>query len=144
MGRPPKPVEQKRALGNPGKRALPKEGEVQVLPASSGVPEPHRPLGDAGLQLWERIWSAGIQWISPQTDVELLLMTCESLDEREQLREIVMASGESKDRRALRLLNGEITSNLSMLGFSPVDRARLGVAEVTRRSKLEELMAKHG
>lgn len=144
MGRPPKPIEQKRMLGNPGKRALPKEGEVQVLPASGAVPEPHRPLGDAGYAMWDRIWGAGIQWISPQTDIELLLMTCESLDEREQLREIVQASGDPKDRRALRYLNAEITSNMSMLGFSPVDRARLGVAEVTRRSKLEELMAKHG
>ena len=144
MGRPPKPIEQKRMLGNPGKRALPKEGEVQVLPASGAVPEPHRPLGDAGDAMWDRIWGAGIQWISPQTDIELLLMTCESLDEREQLREIVQASGDPKDRRALRYLNAEITSNMSMLGFSPVDRARLGVAEVTRRSKLEELMAKHG
>ena len=144
MGRPPKPIEQKRMLGNPGKRALPKEGEVQVLPASGAVPEPHRPLGDAGYAMWDRIWGAGIQWISPQTDIELLLMTCESLDERSRLMELVASSGESKDRRACRALNSEITSNLSMLGFSPVDRARLGVAEVTRRSKLEELMAKHG
>ena len=144
MGRPPKPIEQKRMLGNPGKRALPKQGEVQVLPASGAVPEPHRPLGDAGYAMWDRIWGAGIQWISPQTDIELLLMTCESLDERARLMELVASSGESKDRRALRALNSEITSNLSMLGFSPVDRTRLGVAEVTRRSKLEELMAKHG
>jgi hypothetical protein len=29
-----------------------------------------------------------------------------------------------------------------LLGFSPADRARLGLAEVKRQSKLDELMAK--
>jgi len=31
-------------------------------------------------------------------------------------------------------------SNLSLLGFTPSDRSRLGVAEVKTESKLEELM----
>jgi hypothetical protein len=33
-----------------------------------------------------------------------------------------------------------ITSNLSLLGFTPTDRTRLGIAEVKVASKLEELM----
>jgi hypothetical protein len=33
-------------------------------------------------------------------------------------------------------------SNLSLLGFSPSDRSRLGLAEVKKMSKLEELMTK--
>ena len=38
-----------------------------------------------------------------------------------------------------------IHSGLGLLGFTPADRARLGLAEVRRQSKLEELMArKHG
>jgi hypothetical protein len=35
-----------------------------------------------------------------------------------------------------------ISSNLSMLGFTPTDRTRLGIAEVKAASKLEELMRK--
>ena len=35
-----------------------------------------------------------------------------------------------------------IISNLSLLGFTPTDRSRLGVAEVKRETKIEELIAK--
>ena len=45
-------------------------------------------------------------------------------------------------RRGLRELDKLIVSNLSLLGFSPTDRMRLGVAEVKKQSKLEELLAK--
>ena len=141
-GRPPKPVEVKRALGNPGKRPLPDVRVVEVLPAASSVPAPSRPLGADGFELWHRIWLAGLSWISPQTDVELLLMTCESLDERAFLMEQVAESREAKDRRALRALNSEIVSNLSLLGFTPADRSRLGVAEVKAKSRLEEMQAR--
>ena len=45
-----------------------------------------------------------------------------------------------KLRRGLRELDKQIVSNLSLLGFTPSDRTRLGVAEVKAQSKLEELM----
>lgn len=140
-GRPAKPIEQKRLLGNPGKRALPKEGSLVVLPMALERPEPHRELGEAGLALWERVWEKGLAWISPGSDVELLQMTCEMLDEREHLRRLVAEFGERDDRRSLRELDRQIVSNLSLLGFSPSDRSRLGVAEVKARSALEELRA---
>jgi len=35
-----------------------------------------------------------------------------------------------------------IVSNLSLLGFTPADRSKLGVAEVKAQTKLEELMEK--
>jgi hypothetical protein len=35
-----------------------------------------------------------------------------------------------------------ISANLSMLGFTPSDRTRLGIAEVKAASKLEELLAR--
>jgi hypothetical protein len=41
----------------------------------------------------------------------------------------------------LRELEKSIRSNLSVLGFTPTDRMKLGVAEVQKMSKLEELMA---
>ena len=53
MGRPPKPIEQKRALGNPGKRPLPTEGSLVLLPSMYEVPEPPRPLvTEAAKALW--------------------------------------------------------------------------------------------
>lgn len=139
-GRPPKPIEQKRLLGNPGKRPLP-NGTLE-LPRASETPEPHRPLLKYGQELWDKVWDAGVNWISPNTDMELLLMTCEMVDERWNLRVKVMQTDDARLRRGLRDLDRLIVSNLSLLGFTPSDRSKLGVAEVKAQTKLEELMAK--
>jgi hypothetical protein len=141
-GRPSKPIEQKRLLGNPGKRALPDEGTIALIPMATSTPEPTRPLLKYGRELWDKVWDTGINWISPNTDTELLLMTCEMIDERWNLRVRVMTDNDPKDRRGLRELDRAIVSNLSLLGFSPSDRSRLGIAEVKKMSKLEELMAR--
>ena len=141
-GRPPKPVEQKRLLGNPGKRALPDQNEIEILPAATEIPDPTRPLLKPGRELWVRVWGSGINWISPDTDLELLLMTCEMVDERWNLRIKVMQSDDMQMARRLDNLTRLIVGNLSLLGFSPSDRSRLGVAEVKKQSKLEELMAR--
>lgn len=141
VGRPPKPTERKRATGNPGKRALPKESEVVVIPAALDIPEPSRPLGRHGKAWWDTVWQIGINWISPSTDLEIMLMTAELIDERWNLRIQVMTKGEARDRRALRDLERLIGSNLSQLGLTPADRARLGLAEVKRMSKIAELKA---
>ena len=143
MSNPPKPIELKRKLGNPGKQVLPKESDVILIPAVDAIPEPHRQLFDAGLEMWNRTWRMGQLWISPNTDVELLLMTCEMLDERVRLRAFVWNNPEAwRERKALRELEKNITNSLSLLGFTPTDRSRLGVAEVKAKSKLEELRAR--
>jgi hypothetical protein len=70
-------------------------------------------------------------------------MTCEMLDERVRLRAYVWNNPEAwRERKALRELEKNITNSLSLLGFTPTDRSRLGVAEVKAKSKLEELRAK--
>ena len=139
-GRPSKPIEQKRLLGNPGKRAMPDENSVVLLQQVEETPEPPRPLLKYGNDLWERVWSMGATWVSDKTDLELLTMTCEMVDERWNLRVKVMQSDDAVMRRGLRELDRQIVSNLSLLGFTPSDRSRLGVAEVKAKSKLEELM----
>ena len=141
-GRPPKPVEMKRQEGNPGKRKLPDEKNIVLMQQVQTVPEPTRPLLKYGMELWERIWGMGATWISDKTDIELLMMTCEMIDERWNLRIKVMQSDDAKLRRGLRELDKQIVSSLSLLGFTPADRARLGWAEVKAKSKLEELLAK--
>jgi hypothetical protein len=141
-GRPAKPIEQKRLLGNPGKRALPDQSSITLIPMADSTPEPTRPLLKYGRELWDKVWDTGINWISPNTDTELLLMTCEMIDERWNLRVQVMTNNDPKDRRGLRELDKAIVSNLSLLGFSPSDRSRLGLAEVKKMSRLEEIIAK--
>jgi len=143
-GRPSKPIEQKRLLGNPGRRPLPDSSAIAILPAIQEVPEPSRPLLKYGRELWDKVWDVGAPWISPNTDIELLLMTCEMIDERWNLRVKVMQSDDARMRRGLRELDRQIISNLSLLGFTPSDRSRLGVAEVKAVSKLEALRQRLG
>jgi hypothetical protein len=94
------------------------------------------------MDLWARVWQVGSPWISELSDYELVLLTCESVDERSELRAAVLSEGDPRLRKALRDLEGQITKCLSLLGFSPTDRTRLGVAEVRERNPLEELIAR--
>jgi hypothetical protein len=139
MPNPPKPVEQKRLVGNPGRRPLPDSASTITLFAGSR--EPLAPLGEAGQALWDCVFSEGELWISPRTDVAWLQVVCELLDRREVLKAEWTAD---PTNRALNmsLLETEklVQSGLGLLGFTPADRSRLGVAEVKAKSKLEELM----
>jgi len=141
MPNPPKPLEQKRKLGNPGKQKLPNAEQTLALP--SGYVDPPRPLEFAGQQLWDAAFKHGGTWISSNTDVPLLTLTCEQLDRRQELRSAIAENG--LDRQLIMSINETeklISSNLGLLGFSPADRTRLGLAEVKTQSKLQELMAK--
>ncbi len=142
MPNPPKPNELKRKLGNPGKRPLPELKNVITLPMAYETPIPPRPLGSEGLKLWNRIWDSGKTWISPDTDIELVTILCESMDERTQLRLAVLRGTDWRDRVALRSLEGQLVSILSTLGLNPTQRGRLGVAEVKARGALEDLLSK--
>jgi hypothetical protein len=138
MANPAKPLEQKRALGNPGKRKLPDVNGTVSLRA--GFVEPHQPLDWAGLLLWNRVFGVGQTWISPQSDVELLLLTCKQLD-----RQIVLerAFFEKPDdfhiHRQLLDLESAIVNNLGKLGLTVDARSKLGLAEIKAESKMEQL-----
>jgi P27 family predicted phage terminase small subunit len=151
-GRPPKPVEQKRATGNPGKRTLktaPLPGEG--LAGSANVPS-SPDLGPAGLALWVHVWEAGRSWLSPDSDRTIITLLCQAQDEAELLRTGIN-SGEyprvythangsivtSPYVSQLKELRTQITSWLAAIGFSPSDRSRLGLAEVRVRDELDEL-----
>jgi hypothetical protein len=115
-GRPPKPIEQKRLLGNPGKRAMPDENSVVLLPMVEHAPEPTRPLLKYGQELWDRIWGMGATWVSDKTDIELLMMTCEMIDERWNLRVKVMQSDDAAMRRGCVSLTGRLFRTFRCLG----------------------------
>lgn len=140
MPNPAKPVEKKRQLGNPGRRPLPKPGELAQLDA--GYIPPFRPLKYAGLQLWDSVFRHGELWIARRTDTHLLLMTCEQLDRREEIRSLIIEKQDWHLYKQLNDLERLISSNLGLLGFTPSDRTRLGLAEVKAQSKLEELMSR--
>ena len=142
MPNPAKPIEQKRLLGNPGKRAMPKSENTIAI--QGGWVEPLRPLEYAGKQLWDSVFKNGELWVSSRTDIHLLQMTCEQLDRREMLNSLLV--DEPTDKNLLmRIAEIEklITSNLGLLGFTPSDRSRLGLAEIKAKSKLQELLERN-
>lgn len=150
MARPgptPLPVERKRVLGNPGKERLPApRGFVEP---SVVVPSPPKGLRrKATLERWERIWRAGRQWLAPESDAELVTLVCEGFEDREALRRTVRREGWTFRTEKgyvgphpavtqLRALEKQLTDWLSLLGFTPADRSRLGLAEVRRISELD-------
>lgn len=140
MVNPAVPVEKKRQLGNPGKRALP--GEDAIVLHSGRVPAPDD-LGRAGRELWSRVFDEGEIWVSPRLDVTLLERVCRALDRAVVLDELFMA--DPTDRKIVMSINETdkvIMSGLGVLGFTPSDRAKLGLAEIKRQSKFDELMAR--
>jgi P27 family predicted phage terminase small subunit len=154
-GRPPKPNEVKRALGNPGGGPLPAPpAPGEGLPAAVSVPSAPE-LQAAGRQLWEEVWSAGRRWLSVESDHRIVLMLCQAHDEAEVCR-LMLARGDVP--RFYELPNGsfvthpivvqlkdlrtQMTAWLAALGFSPADRARLGLGEVRVVDALDELKAR--
>ena len=125
--------------GNPGKRPI--RTNDGLAPLEYGYVEPLRPLEAAGLQLWNEIFGAGELWISIRTDTQLVQMVCEQLDRREWLRDYIKSHPD--EWHMVKQLNDTetmIVKNLSLLGFTPADRTRLGLVSAKTKSKLQELL----
>lgn len=152
-GRPSKPVEAQRALGNPGHRSMPAAPMPgQALEGVSSLPKPPADLGPSGLDLWFHVWEAGRQWLAPASDRTIVTLLCQAEDELQSMR-LAFLTGEAE--RTYVTSNGSIVSHpyiaqmkdlraqmtawLAALGFSPADRARLGLAEVRVRDAIDEL-----
>jgi len=138
MPNPGKSPELKKKLGSRHAGVEPVMDVVEI----NHVPEPLRRLEDSGLELWKQAFITRQTWLK-DTDLELLQVTCEQLDERDALRIYVLDNIEAwHERSALRVLERDIATNLKELGFTPTARQKLGIQEVKARSKLEELMAR--
>ena len=140
-GRPRKPVEQKRALGNPGRRPLPKLSTVSVLPMADGTPPPPTDLLLEGRDLWERAWNQAITWLSPVSDFKQVEHACRLADDLAVARKIYRTTRSGQDGRLVVHLSTEFMKALGTLGFTPSSRSQLGVAEVKRVSALEQLLS---
>lgn len=150
MGRPTKPTELKRKLGNPGKQKLPEP--VLVLPASGAPPPAPVGLRARGKATWARYWTLGAGWLSPTTDRELLARLCRLYDDEDALSRQVRREGftvvsgrgamQNPALLSLRKTQELITRLEGLCGFTPSDRSRLGMAEVQRTSKLDALIEK--
>ena len=148
-GPPPQPAELHRAKGNPSRKKLPPVSNVIALPAVAQDAPDH--LGPQGKELWAHMRSIAT-WIS-ESDRGSLLMLCEKWDRRADLVARLQSSdpvlytdkGYAYANPIVGMLSTvetEIVKLLSLLGLTPADRSRLGVAEVKRASALDELIAK--
>jgi hypothetical protein len=138
-GRPPVPTERKRALGTLRADRMPK-GESYELLQRASAPEPPEGLEGKGLEFWFLVFEQA-RWISHSTDSKLVEIASEEIQEREQLRALVLEDPlNNKLRASLRALDKSLITNLALMGFTPADRSRLGFAEVKTENKLEELM----
>lgn len=132
-GRPPKPAEEKRRLGNPGRRPLASGAELALV-----EPLPTTMADQTPAEAFERVMQAGVHWLAT-TDAPSVALLRDLLEERGELRAAIDAG--LGDRRHLRDLDKQITSLMSCLGFDPAARSRLGLAEVKAASKLEAMRA---
>lgn len=153
-GRPSKPLERKRATGrtpttDSGGRKLPAvrtevDKTVVVPPSPTGLKE-------RGEVEWANIWTAGAAWLHPDQDYPWVEIIARAWDEIEAFRERVEADGLIQKGSQgqviahpliaeVRRAESVIMKALSTLGFSPSDRARLGLAEIKRQSALKDFM----
>ena len=142
-----KPNEIKRRNGNPGKQKLPDLNKVIALPRFAAEPPAH--LTETGITLWREILNLA-PWIA-NTDGTILLELCEKMELKKQIQDqlkpenfiLFTDKGYAYQNPLFGMLStvqGDIVKNLSLLGLTPSDRSKLGVAEVKARGKLEELL----
>lgn len=141
-GRPPKPNEIKRLMGNPGGRPLPDLNVITHLPMAREIPEPPASLNQSGLDLWNRAWGVAVTWLSPVSDIEAIKNASHLADANEAARDRYMVSTEPADAKAYVAINKAYTDALTSLGFDPVSRSRLGVAEVRAATSIDKLLEK--
>ena len=96
-----------------------------MLPAGEGW------MMEEPLVVLEEVLADGVVWLA-RTDEVMLVMLREAL----KLYERATNAGSLRDQIAAQQ---NVVSMLSVLGFSPTARARLGLAKVATVSKLEQL-----
>jgi P27 family predicted phage terminase small subunit len=149
-GRPRKPTELKRLLGNPGRGKLPDKNKIIMLPQSQSLPPTH--LNKTQQAKWIDLRSKA-PWIAT-TDEHLLTSLVEKMTRQKQLSEELKKSkfvlytdkGYAYANPLFGMLSTiemEIFKLLCQLGLTPVDRSKMGVAEVKARTKLEELLSQN-
>jgi hypothetical protein len=139
-GRPAKPAELKRILGNPGRRPLPDLNNITHLPMAREIPPTPDGLGVQGINLWDKAWTIAVTWLSPDTDINTVKNAAFLADANEAARNKYMNTLEANDARAFVQVNKAFTDALSSLGFDPVSRSRLGVAEVRAATSIDKLL----
>lgn len=151
MARRHEPIErqQRKARGDgrtPGGRELAKV--AYTLVKREDAPPTPRGLQLRGRKEWDKIWASG-PWLNPDQDYAWVEMIARAYDDMDSFRKRVqddglVVTGYAGQTTAhpliaeIRKCEAVIQKCLSVLGYSPTDRARLGMAEVKKENALLE------
>lgn len=148
-GRPPKPTEAKRKLGNPGQRPLPVLAETVAL-----APLPFSPPADLGKDGIDFIRDvvASTPWLA-DTDRPTVELAARLVDECAEMARDIAESGRlhmtEKGYPVINPLVGALSTSrkqlhsvLASLGYTPADRTRMGLAEVKAKNAFEEMLSR--
>jgi hypothetical protein len=80
------------------------------------IPDPPRPLGAVGLTLWQTCHQSG----PVRGHIEALVLLCEQIDERTDLRMEVIQTKDWRQRAALRALETLIDRSLRDMNLRPI------------------------
>lgn len=147
----PKPIEQHIALSVNGRTLGNRAIEINDIAQMQApdVPAPPAHLKEHGVSEWNLIWSAGY-WFRADQDYHLVSQICEIYDQLDQFREAIAQEGlivtgyngqmvANPLLKEQRTAEAQMTRNLSLLGFSPTDRARLKLTELKGATELKNL-----
>lgn len=150
-GRKPKPVEQRRRAGNPGKRPLP---EPVVIGGRTQSLDPPEPFPEAARVLWDELVPilSEVGVLSP-VDRPALIALCRQWARAQAAAEQIeqggqqtlLSTGSTGQVIEHPLLGIERAASALLLrfaeqyGLTPVARTRLGLAELQRRTLAREL-----
>ena len=153
-GKRREPNEQKRRRGariRNGLAAVPVP-EMALATVQIGViPNPPATLDRTGAAFWSMLWDGGRRHLSERHDWPLVEKVCVALQEvaaidtwiggKLERRFYETANGQLVTHPLVKQkteLNAQITAWLSLLGFTPSDRARLGLAEIRVANELDQ------
>lgn len=148
------PLEKQRANGNRSKKKMPPAPDTTTALVNvdiNHIPPAPNWCDQYGAQVWQILWEAGRRHLSEKHDAVLISLLVEKLQQRMSLtvwlgdhpenRWYQTPSGQIVSHPAVKQIeqmDAQITGWLSMLGFSPSDRARLGLAEIRVANELDE------
>ena len=158
MGRKAKPLERLRATQRNSTtkadgRPIPRMStDVAIRQGNAPVPRAPKGLQYQGKTQWVKIWTAGF-WLKEDQDYHWVSQIAQAYDDiaayRDKIAEIgLIVTGYNGQDTAnpliaeIRKCEATIRTCLSTLGFSPTDRAKLGIIEVKARNALADYLEK--
>lgn len=143
-----------KAKANPTGNAWKSDKPAPIAPsnlASIGVPSYPEHLGATGREMWMTLWSGGRDSYRA-SDANVIERYCSMCDRRSEFLRAIEAEGwigegsmgQPVQHPAAKLLIDVESKMLQIedrLGLNPESRLRLGMAEITRVTKLDQFLA---